>query len=296
MLAFGSAQFRLLRQALGSLVLLLGVALLFERIVEFHESSVDPVIGLALQGGLLCAVGTALGAIPVLFVRVISARTEAAMLGFGGGVMLAATAFSLLMPGLEAARGQGYQAWQASLLMVAGLLLGAGGLFAGGRLLPVLSSRPSASEDETRMARVLLFVVAIVLHNVPEGMAVGVATVASLEDARQLALGIALQDVPEGMIVALVLASAGMGRGKAVAIGAASGLVEPLAAVISAWLVGISNMLLPWGLAFAAGAMLFAVVHEIVPQAHRTAHGMSASLGVLAGFCLMMGLDTGLGW
>ncbi len=87
-----------------------------------------------------------------------------------------------------------------------------------------------------------------------------------------------------------------MGRGKAVGDSAASGLVEPLAAVISAWLVGISNMLLPWGLAFAAGAMLFAVVHEIVPQAHRTAHGMSASLGVLAGFCLMMGLDTGLGW
>ncbi|MCY1277208.1 Zinc transporter ZupT [compost metagenome] len=295
MLAFGSAQIRLLRQALGLLVLLFGAVLLFERIAEFHARSADPVITLALQGGLLCALGTALGALPVLFIRSITPRTEALMLGFGGGVMLAATVFSLLMPGLEAARDQGYAAWQASLLMAAGLLLGAGGLFVGGQLLPTHSAGCGVSVSEERMARVLLFVVAIVLHNVPEGMAVGVATGASLDGAQHLALGIALQDVPEGMIVALVLLSAGMGRVKAVAIGAASGLVEPLFAVLCAWLVGISTVLLPWGLAFAAGAMLFAVIHEIIPQSQRTAHGMAASLGLLAGFCLMMGLDTGLG-
>ncbi|CAD5106782.1 ZIP family metal transporter [Zestomonas carbonaria] len=294
MLAFDSPPIRLLRQAIGLLVLAFGAVLLFERIVEFHAQSADPVIWQALQGGLLCALGTALGALPVLFIRSVTQRTEAMMLGFGGGVMLAATMFSLLLPGLESARGQGYAPWQASLLVAGGLMLGAGVLFACGRWLPVQSPGCVSPNDE-RMARVLLFVVAIVLHNVPEGMAVGVATGASLSGSERLALGIALQDVPEGMIVALVLLSAGMGRFKAVAIGAASGLVEPLFAVICAWMVGVSTVLLPWGLAFAAGAMLFAVIHEIIPQSQRNAHAMVASLGLLAGFCLMMGLDTGLG-
>lgn len=140
----------------------------------------------------------------------------------------------------------------------------------------------------------LLFVIAIMLHNVPEGMAVGVAAGAGLSGADGLAIGIALQDVPEGLIVALVLASAGMGRGKAVLIGAASGLVEPLFAVLCAWLVGVSHMLLPWGLALAAGAMLFAVIHEIIPEAHSNGHAGDASLALVLGFCLMMVLDTAL--
>lgn len=289
MLAFGSTQIRLLRQIIGLLVLLFGCALLFQRIVEFHVSSTDPVIAQALQGGLLCALATALGALPVLFIRAITPRTEAAMLGFGGGVMLAATVFSLLIPGLAAAQAQGHAAWQASLMMAAGLFLGASALFGGGRFQPT-----DGTLGNERMARVTLFVFAIILHNIPEGMALGVATGASLEDAQNLSLGIALQDIPEGMIVALALAAAGMPRGRAVLIGAASGLVEPLFAVISAWMVGVSTLLLPWGLAFAAGAMLFAVVHEIIPQSHGKRQGMAASLGLLCGFCLMMGLDTGL--
>ncbi|TBV10835.1 ZIP family metal transporter, partial [Stutzerimonas kirkiae] len=143
-------------------------------------------------------------------------------------------------------------------------------------------------------ARITLFVVAIVAHNIPEGMAVGVAAGAGLEGADSLALGIALQDVPEGLIVALLLAGVGMSRRKALLIGAASGLVEPVFAVLCAWLVGVSVQLLPWGLALAAGAMLFAVAHEIIPESHRNGHSTEASLALAVGFCLMMVLDTAL--
>lgn len=144
--------------------------------------------------------------------------------------------------------------------------------------------------------RILLFVTAIVLHNIPEGMAVGVSAGAGLDEANGLALGIALQDVPEGLVVALVLAGVGMSRFKAMLVGAASGLVEPLFAVLCAWLVGLSALLLPWGLAAAAGAMLFVVTHEIIPESHRQGHAAEATLGLVFGFCLMMVLDTALGW
>ncbi|MCY1559795.1 Zinc transporter ZupT [compost metagenome] len=122
----------------------------------------------------------------------------------------------------------------------------------------------------------------------------GVSAGAGLPGADSLAMGIALQDLPEGLIISLVLAGAGMARGRALLIGAASGLVEPLFAVICAWLVGISALLLPWGLALAAGAMLFAVTHEIIPESHRKGYETEASLGLAAGFCLMMVMDTAL--
>lgn len=144
-------------------------------------------------------------------------------------------------------------------------------------------------------SRVMLFVLAIALHNVPEGMAVGVAAGGGVRGAEGLAVGIALQDIPEGLVVALVLATAGMARSKSVFIGALSGVAEPLAAVASAWAVTLSSMLLPWGLAFAAGAMLIAVGHSVIPEANRHGNGTTASLGLAVGFCLMMALDTALG-
>jgi len=248
-----------------------------------------------LQGGLLCATGTAVGALPVLFMGELSGRWRDRLLGFGGGVMLAATVFSLLVPALEVAGEQGFTAWGAGALASIGLLLGAAALLGLGRVLAQRQSVGAAELQRGALAPgTLLFVIAIMLHNVPEGMAVGVAAGAGLSGADGLAIGIALQDVPEGLIVALVLASAGMGRGKAVLIGAASGLVEPLFAVLCAWLVGVSHMLLPWGLALAAGAMLFAVIHEIIPEAHGSGHAGDASLALVLGFCLMMVLDTAL--
>lgn len=283
---------RVFRYLLGGGILLCGGLLLFIQAAALIDQSVQPQLLRALQAGLLCATGTAVGALPVLFMGEISQRWRDSLMGFGGGVMLAATVFSLLIPALDVAGDQGFTPWSAGAMASMGLLLGAVALLGLGRLL---AQRQSLPDMQVGLAPgVLLFVIAIMLHNVPEGMAVGVAAGAGLSGADGLAVGIALQDVPEGLIVALVLASAGMGRGKAVLIGAASGLVEPLFAVMCAWLVNVSHMLLPWGLALAAGAMLFAVVHEIIPESTGNGHRGDASLALAVGFCLMMVLDTAL--
>ena len=245
-----------------------------------------------LRGGALCGLATALGALPVLVVRGLPQRLADGMLGFGAGVMLAATAFSLVLPGLESAQNSGYSPWGAGFLISAGILLGALALLGLDR---VLVEDPLDAQRQLVSSRVLVFVLAILLHNIPEGMAVGVAAGGGLPEAGSLAMGIALQDIPEGLVVALILAGAGMARAKAVFIGAFSGVVEPVAAVFSAWAVGISSLLLPWGLAFAAGAMLIAVGHSVIPESNRHGHGVSASLGLAIGFCLMMLLDTALG-
>ncbi|MNH07597.1 Zinc transporter ZupT [compost metagenome] len=143
-------------------------------------------------------------------------------------------------------------------------------------------------------ARIWVFVIAIIAHNIPEGMAIGVSAGGGMPDADSLAMGIALQDVPEGLVIALVLAGAGMARFKAFLIGAASGLVEPLAAVVCAWLVSVAELLLPLGLACAAGAMLLVVTQEIIPESRSNGHHRLASLGLCIGFCLMMVMDTAL--
>lgn len=291
---FSSAQGRALRYVIGFAVVLGGSTLLLVQASSFVTQVIEPQIWRALQGGLLCALGTALGTLPVLLMRDVSPRVTDMLLGFGGGVMLAATVFSLLIPALESAGDQGFSKWGAGCLVSLGLLLGASALFGLGRLLPQPGFEVASGDSPPLPPRVLLFVIAVVLHNIPEGMAVGVSAGAGLAGADSLAMGIALQDLPEGLIIALVLVGAGMGRGKALLIGAASGLVEPLFAVLCAWLVGVSALLLPWGLALAAGAMLFAVTHEIIPESHRKGFATEASLGLAAGFCLMMVLDTAL--
>ncbi|HBZ93035.1 MAG TPA: ZIP family metal transporter [Pseudomonas sp.] len=283
---------RVLRYLLGGAILFCGGLLLFVQSAALIDQSVQPQLMRAMQAGLLCATRTALGALPVLFMGELSQRWRDSLLGFGGGVMLAATVFSLLTPALDVAAEQGFTPWGAGVMASIGLLLGAAALLGLGKLL---EERRYLSDPQAGPGPgALLFVIAIMLHNVPEGMAVGVAAGAGLAGAGGLAIGIALQNVPEGLIVALVLASAGVSRGKAVLIGAASGLVEPLFAVLCAWLVSVSQVLLPWGLALAAGAMLFAVIHEIIPESHGNGHRGDASLALTAGFCVMMVMDTAL--
>lgn len=284
------------RYAMGLCIVLSVLAWLLMQNRNAVLPMMEPPLWHALRGGVLCALGTALGAVPVLFLRNVSARLSDTLLGFGGGVMLAATVFSLLIPALDAARDQGYSAWGAGFLASVGLLLGAGALVGLGRILPQKPLVVGEGEDRQTLApRILLFIVAIVLHNIPEGMAVGVSAGAELAGSDSLALGIALQDLPEGLIISLVLAGAGMPRGRALLVGAASGLVEPLAAVACAWVVSFSSMLLPWGLSLAAGAMLLAVAHELIPESHAKGHTTEASLGLAVGFCLMMVMDTALG-
>jgi zinc transporter, ZIP family len=256
----------------------------------------------AFGGGAIAAGATALGTLPVLFSQRLNQRALDTMLGFGAGVMLAASAFSLITPGINAAKAQGAGVWQAGLTVGAGILLGAALLQWLERTLPHEHFIKGIEHDGARnvrarkMQRVWLFVFAIVLHNFPEGLAIGVAF-GGTDAARATALttGIAIQDLPEGLVVAVALAAAGYRRTIAVGIGMASGLAEPIGAVLGAAVIAHSAMLLPWGLGFAAGAMLFVVSHEIIPESHRQGHEVFATSGLMLGFVLMMLLDTSLG-
>ncbi|MDQ3201748.1 MAG: ZIP family metal transporter [Pseudomonadota bacterium] len=292
-LAIGSG--RMFRYTLGSLLLLAGMTLLGAQGLAWLD--LEPRLLRALQGGAMCALGTALGALPVLVIRQMPQALGDTLLGFGAGVMLAATAFSLIVPGITAAQSLGLTPWAASGLISFGIMLGAFGLFLVDRKVSGTSPQMLVGTVEHPLIppRIWLFVFAIIAHNIPEGMAVGVSAGGGMADADSLAMGIALQDVPEGLVIALVLAGAGMSRVKAFLIGAASGLVEPVFALLCAWLVSLAQLLLPLGLALAAGAMLLVVTQEVIPESRRNGHDKLASLGLLAGFCLMMVMDTTLG-
>ncbi len=262
-----------------------------------------PVVWQALLGGSMAALATALGTLPVMLSQRMSERTQDTLFGFGAGVMLAACAFSLILPGLEAAKAQslwGGGGWGAGGVMGTSILLGAAALMAMDKLLPhehFIKGREGLDGNAARkLQRTWLFVIAIALHNLPEGLAIGVGYAGNDGlRANALATGIAIQDVPEGLVVAVALLAAGYRHRFAVLLGMASGLVEPVGAVIGAAVVSSSAVLLPWGLGFAAGAMLFVISHEIIPESHRKGHEAFATGGLMLGFVLMMVLDTALG-
>ena len=211
--------------------------------------------------------------------------------------MLAATAFSLITPALAAAASMGAGRWHAGLLVAAAMILGALLLLALDEFVPAnLSSDDSTAARSARaMRRAWLFVFAISLHNLPEGLAIGVGYAGtSHAGANALATGIAVQDLPEGLVISLALLGAGYRRGFAIAMGALSGVIEPIGAVVGAAVIGLSATLLPWGLAVAAGAMLYVINHDVVPEAHAQRHGRVATIALMLGFVLMMLLDTAL--
>lgn len=259
----------------------------------------DDPLRRALLGGLFAALATALGTLPALIGPVGSERARDGLLGFGAGVMLAACSFSLVVPGLAAAEALGHGRWSAGAIVGAGVLAGAALLLLLERLVPhehFIKGREREPARAVQIKRVWLFVFAIALHNLPEGLAIGVA--AAGPDAAAgaaLATGIAIQDVPEGLVVTMALRGIGHPVLGAMAIGAATGLVEPLGALAGAAAVSASAMLLPWGLAVAAGAMLFVISHEIIPESHRAGHESLATSGLVVGFVGMMLLDTALG-
>ncbi len=262
-------------------------------------AALPPAAQHAGLAGLVAAAATALGTLPVWLAQTSSERTRDAMMGFGAGVMLAATAFSLVVPALEAARAQGQGPWGAGSMVGAAILLGAACLVTLDRWLPhehfIKGPEGAQGPLSQRLRRIWLFVFAVALHNVPEGLAIGVAWGGT--DARAasaLGAGIAIQDVPEGLVIAVALRSAGYGRVVSAGIGALSGLVEPVAAVAAALVVTWSAVLLPWGLAFAAGAMLYVISHEVIPESHRQGHERLATAGLMLGFVLMMLFDTAL--
>ncbi|WP_409408346.1 ZIP family metal transporter [Achromobacter sp.] len=284
----------MLKSLLGTCLLVLaafGVFVLWRYLNTSH-----PAVGAALLGGLLAAGATALGALPVAFSQRVPERVQDTLLGFGAGIMLAACAFSLIIPGLDAARDLGRGPWGAGLSIAGAILLGALALLVLDRVLPHEHFiKGKEGKPARNLRRTWLFVFAITLHNFPEGLAIGVGYAgADPVQAGSLAMGIAIQDVPEGLVVAIALLAAGYRRAFAVGFGMASGLVEPLGAVLGAAIVGWSASLLPWGLGFAAGAMLFVISHEIIPETHRKGHEVPATCGLMLGFVLMMLLDTAL--
>ncbi|WP_242107420.1 ZIP family metal transporter [Luteimonas aquatica] len=282
-----------LRRLLGFGIVVLGLFAALQMGWQHLQRDYPAPVFAAFLAGLMAAGATALGALPVAFPQRVSDRVQDSLFGFGAGVMLAVAAFSLIVPGIEAAKAQGASALGAGCVVGGGILLGALALLAVERFLPhehFIKGREWQSI--TTLRRAWLFVFAILLHNLPEGLAIGVAY-AGIEESRAsaLATGIAIQDIPEGLVVAAALVAAGYRRRTAVLIGMASGLIEPVGALLGSIVVRVSLPLLPWGLAFAAGAMLFVISHEIIPESHRKGHEAFATGGLILGFVLMMILD-----
>jgi len=246
---------------------------------------------------------TALGAGAVYLGRRPSRKMLDAMLGFAAGVMIAASYWSLLAPALEMGEGKWLPSW---VPVAAGFLCGGGFLRLADRFLPHLHlnfPRSEAEGIETNWRRSTLLVLAITLHNIPEGLAVGVAfgafgagfPDATLPGAIALAVGIGIQNFPEGMAVSVPLHRDGLSRHRSFMAGQLSGMVEIVAGVLGAALVVLAEPILPFALAFAAGAMIFVVVEEVIPESQRGENTDIATLGVMIGFTVMMVLDVALG-
>jgi ZIP family zinc transporter len=253
-----------------------------------------PAAAAALLATAATALATGAGALPVLWLRGVPARAQDAMLGFAAGVMLAASVFSLILPALEAGKALHHSEAVAGILVALGVALGAAFLLVINRALPHEHLAIGREGPVTaNVSRVWLFVVAITIHNIPEGLAIGVSFGGGdALGAIPLALGIGIQNMPEGLAVALAMLALGYSRVKAALAALASGMVEPIGGLAGAGIVAASQPLLPWGLAFAAGAMLFVIVHEIIPEMHRRGSATIATSSVVAGFIVMMLFDT----
>lgn len=272
-----------------------------DHIIAYFES-IDPVLA-AFYATLFTWGLTALGAALVFFFKNMNRAVLDGMLGFTGGVMIAASFWSLLAPGIEMTKGEGFI---KVIPAAVGFLFGALFLFALDKVLPHVHLNFKDSEKEgikTPWHRTTLLTLAITLHNIPEGLAVGVLfggvaagfEGASIGGAVALALGIGLQNFPEGFAVAMPLRRMGLSRTKSFLYGQASAIVEPIAAVLGAWLVLTFEPILPYALSFAAGAMIFVVVEEVVPETQQDKYTDIATLGLILGFIVMMSLDVALG-
>jgi ZIP family zinc transporter len=258
-------------------------------LVDFFRTA-DPVTQsvIATFGTYLL---TAVGTLPVLMFRTAPRRLMDAMMGFAAGVMTAASCWSLLVPAIDLG---------GVSPAVVGLVLGGGFIYAADQLLPHLHGEfpdeATAEGPQVAWQRSTLLMLAMTLHNFPEGLAVGVRFGGGdLGAATALAIGIGLQNVPEGLAIALPLRRGGMSRGRAFFWGQLSAAIEPLAGAMGAALVLASAAVLPYGMAFAAGAMLYVVVEELIPETVRSGATDVATLGFIGGFAVMMALDNALG-
>lgn len=253
-------------------------------------------------GLLIPFAGTTLGAAMVFFMRSnLNEKIEKALLGFASGVMIAASVWSLIIPAIEMSEERGGLPW---LPPAVGFLLGIGFLLLLDTVTPHLhldSAKPEG--PQTNLKKTTMLVLAVTLHNIPEGMAVGVTFAGvlagnsgiTMAGAFALSVGIAIQNFPEGTIISMPLRSEGMSRPKAFLMGTLSGIVEPISAFITILLTGIVVPALPYLLSFAAGAMIYVVAEELIPEAQSGKHSNIGTIGVAAGFVIMMVLDVALG-
>ncbi len=255
-----------------------------------------------ILGILLPFAGTTLGAAMVFFMRKeMNEKLQKGLLGFASGVMIAASVWSLLIPAIEMAEEGGQIAW---IPAAAGFLLGIGVLLLLDTVTPHQHFQESEPEGlQASLRKTTMLMLAVTLHNIPEGMAVGVTFAGVLSDnvlitmtgAFVLSAGIAIQNFPEGAIISMPLRAQGITKLRAFVYGTLSGIVEPIAAFLTIWLTGLVVPLLPYFLSFAAGAMIYVVVEELIPEAQNGKHTNVGTIGVAAGFTLMMILDVALG-
>lgn len=251
-----------------------------------------PIILAGLLASVLAGLATGVGALPILFWKQGPGRVLDVMLGFAAGVMLAAAVFCLIVPAL----GTDCQAGGGLIITLIGILAGAAFLHATDRLVPHEHLIFRNSVDTAAARRAWLFVLAVAIHNLPEGLAVGLGF-ASGDTGRgaALAIGIGLQNIPEGLAVAVPLLMVGYSRPQALLVATLSGLLEPIGALLGVSLASKFQMILPLGMAFAGGAMIFVVVDEVISETHRRGVGRLASGALMVGFVIMMTLDYMLG-
>ena len=272
------------------------IFLLTQSVFNFVEADAQS-FKWALLAGTAGFLATAIGALPALLLRQLPQKFEDSMLGFAAGMMLAASTFSLIIPGIDAGKEIFNSQFVSVMVVVAGLALGVMLMLGLDQFTPHEHEKTGPCGPGYEICeRVWLFVFAIALHNLPEGMAMGVGfSNGDVSVGLPLTTAIAIQDIPEGLAVALSLRAAGAKASSAVLIAAASGLLEPLGAIIGVTLTGGSIWSYPLGLGLAGGAMIFVVSHEVIPETHRNGHQTLATIGLMIGFALMMVLDTTLG-
>ncbi len=255
------------------------------------------IVYLGVIGSLLAGLGTGLGALGVFALRELSPRLEDGLLSFAAGIMLAASFFSLLLPAIEYGGQRFGSETFAVSVAIFGFLCGAGALFLMHRYLPHEHFLSGREGPETRaLSRIWLFIIAITLHNFPEGMAVGVGFAdGDIGNGTALALGMGIQNIPEGLAVAVSLLAVGYSRARGFLIGFLTGLAEPVGGLFGSLAVSLAASIMPWTLAFSAGAMLFIISDEIIPETHRHGFENLATFSLLIGFACMMYLDATLG-
>ncbi|WCL49162.1 ZIP family metal transporter [Leptospira sp. GIMC2001] len=278
-------------------ILLILIYLLSRSFLLLNTGQYNDILIFAMIGSGISFLATAIGALPAFFLSKIQHRTEDIMLGFSAGMMLSASTFSLIIPGLDSGRQLFGSSGLGSMVVVFGMGLGVALMMGLEQLIPHEHEKTGTfGLGQERVSRIWLFVFAIALHNIPEGMAIGVGfSQGDFSVGLPLTIAIALQNLPEGLAVAITLRGVGVPVNRAVMVAAITGLLEPVGAVLGVGLAVGNPIAYPIGLGLAGGAMIFVVSHEVIPETHRNGHQTASTVGLMIGFAVMMVLDTAFG-